>query len=86
MFIFLVNHSENFVDPQCMEHTNTIEAVCTWNGIKQNVTARHRNVKLRADGQDEDGFESLINTILEDHHEDGHRRGRRRRIDDSSDE
>ncbi|KAJ8652135.1 hypothetical protein O0I10_012242 [Lichtheimia ornata] len=101
---FPVNHSENFVDPVHGTHTNTIEG--TWNGIKQNVTARHRTKKMMPwklvefiwrrkhdddcgvvidqDGQDEDGFESLINTILEDHHEDGHRR-RRRRIDDLSD-
>ncbi|CDH61197.1 hypothetical protein RO3G_17462 [Lichtheimia corymbifera JMRC:FSU:9682] len=128
---FPVNHSENFVDPVHGTHTNTIEG--TWNGIKQNVSARHRTKKmmpwklvefiwrrkhddnwwggimkalssvqvtpadgseagpLRAlltevideDGQAEDGIESLINTILEEHDEDGHC-DRRRRIEESS--
>ena len=39
-----VNHSENFVEPITLNHTNTIEG--TWNGIKMKVPARKRTKKL----------------------------------------
>ena len=37
---FTVNHSVDFVDEEIGFNTNHIEE--TWNGLKQNISARHR--------------------------------------------
>jgi hypothetical protein len=39
-----VNHRQHFVDPDTGAHTNVIEG--TWNGLKQNISARQRTTEL----------------------------------------
>ena len=41
----IVNHSENFVDPESGAITTTIER--TWNGIKHQIAPRNRQIKIR---------------------------------------